>query len=355
MTQYSLLERTLSANLTWNRARIKFLSRFLIALIKVRTVNLVEIAVCFEAGAKVSSNYKRIQRFFRFFDFELPELARLILALMNLKPPFVLCLDRTEWQFGKRWLNVLMISVATDSVSIPLLWLVLEKKGCSNFEERKQLFEEYLKAFGSESIKYLCADREFADKAFLKYLGEEQIDFRIRLKQNAQITDKRGKRMRASKLLQTSRQNVILNCRRWRKLWNLKVAIAAVRREQNEFVIVVSSEASGEILPEYAVRWQIETLFGCLKRRGFCLEETHLKDGERVSKLLGLLNLAFCWSLLAGELVCRRRPIKLKKHGRLEKSVFRAGFDYLRRQLSRQTNNGQKQENRKLILLLSCT
>lgn len=355
MTEHSLLERTLAANLSWNKARIKFLARFLIALIRVRTVNLVEIAVCFDGRAQVSSNYKRIQRFFRGFDFELPELARLIPALMKLSPPFVLCLDRTEWQFGRRWLNVLMLSIATDSVSIPLLWIVPEKKGCSNFGERKQLFEEYLRVFGAESIKYLCADREFADKAFLKYLREEQINFRIRLKQNAQITDKRGRRMRAGKLLQTSRKDMILNCRRWRKLWNLRVAIAAVRREQNELVIVVSSEASGRILSEYAVRWQIETLFGCLKTRGFCLEETHLTDGERVSRLLGLLNLAFCWSLLAGKFVCQRKPLRLKKHKRLEKSVFRAGFDYLRRQLSRQTNSGQKQESRILILLLSCT
>lgn len=355
MTEYSLLERTLAANLSWNKARIKFLAGFLIALIRVRTVNLAEIAVCFEGRAGIASNYKRIQRFLRFFEIELPELARLTLALLNLEPPFVLCLDRTEWQFGKRWLNVLMLSIATDSVSIPLLWIVLEKKGCSNFGERKRLCEEYLKAFGASSIRYLCADREFADKAFLKYLREEKVNFRIRLKQNAQITDKRGRRMRASKLLQTSRRNVVLNCRRWRKLWNLKVAIAAVRREKNELVIVVSSESSGEILREYAVRWQIETLFGCLKTRGFCLEETHLTNGERVSRLLGLLNLAFCWSLLAGQLVCQRKPLKLKKHKRLEKSVFRTGFDYLRRQLSRPTNNGQRQENKKLILLLSCT
>ncbi len=201
MTQYSLLERTLTANLTWNQARIKFLVRFLIALIQVRTVNLTEIAVCFEGRACVASNYKRIQRFLRFFEIELPETARLIIALMNLEPPFVLCLDRTEWQFGRSWLNVLMISIATDSVSVPLLWLVLEKKGCSNNGERKQLLEEYLTVFGAESIKYLCADREFADKEFLKYLHEKQISFRIRLKQNAQITDKRGKRMRAGKLL----------------------------------------------------------------------------------------------------------------------------------------------------------
>ena len=44
MTQGSLLERTLATNLSWNRARIKFLASFLIALTQTRSVNLVRLA-----------------------------------------------------------------------------------------------------------------------------------------------------------------------------------------------------------------------------------------------------------------------------------------------------------------------
>ena len=40
MTEYSLLERTLAENLSWNRARIKFLAAFLLALFAAKTVNL---------------------------------------------------------------------------------------------------------------------------------------------------------------------------------------------------------------------------------------------------------------------------------------------------------------------------
>jgi len=39
MDIYSL-EQILAQNLTWNRARIKFLARFLVALFQVQTVNL---------------------------------------------------------------------------------------------------------------------------------------------------------------------------------------------------------------------------------------------------------------------------------------------------------------------------
>ena len=62
-------EQILAENLTWNRARIKFLARFLIALIQVQTVNLAKIACVFSSPAKVASNYKRVQRFLHFFQY----------------------------------------------------------------------------------------------------------------------------------------------------------------------------------------------------------------------------------------------------------------------------------------------
>ncbi len=66
MDIYSL-EQTLSKNLNWNRARIKFLARFLVALFQVQTVNLAKIACVFAGDAKIASNYKKLQRFLRFF------------------------------------------------------------------------------------------------------------------------------------------------------------------------------------------------------------------------------------------------------------------------------------------------
>jgi hypothetical protein len=64
-----LLEQILSQNLSWNRARIKFLARFLVALFQVQTVNLAKSACVFSGKAKIASNYKKLQRFMRFFRF----------------------------------------------------------------------------------------------------------------------------------------------------------------------------------------------------------------------------------------------------------------------------------------------
>ena len=54
------LETILQNHFTWNLARIKFLSEFIFALIKVKTVNWAEIAAAFFSPAKRESRYKRL-------------------------------------------------------------------------------------------------------------------------------------------------------------------------------------------------------------------------------------------------------------------------------------------------------
>ena len=84
------------------------------------------------------------------------------------------------------------------------------------------------------------------------------------------------------------------------------------------------------IIDDYAQRWGIETLFGIFKSRGFNLEDTHLTDSERLSRLFALLTIALCWAYRTGQWLSEQKPIKIKKHGRKAKSVFRYGFDHLR-------------------------
>src|SRR5207248_2850208 len=116
-----------------------------------------------------------------------------------------------------------------------------------------------------------------------------------------------------------------------RRVLREEVSLMGMRTTEGEYVIVASNVESDRILSDYALRWKIEALFGCLKSRGFCLEDTHVTERERLEKLLALLAVAYCWAYLAGAWLARVNPIKIKKHGRLAKSIFRHGFHYLRR------------------------
>jgi hypothetical protein len=97
------------------------------ALLRVKTINLVELATGFRSHAKMESSYQRLQRFFRDFDLDYPHLARVIVALMDIPQPWVLSLDLTEWSFGQVRFNILMLGVVDNGVPIPLAWQMLDK------------------------------------------------------------------------------------------------------------------------------------------------------------------------------------------------------------------------------------
>jgi hypothetical protein len=56
------------------------------------------------------------------------------------------------------------------------------------------------------------------------------------------------------------------------------------------------------------------------------LESTHLQDAERLGRMVALLTIALCWAFKTGEWLSQHNPIKIKKHGRKAKSIFRVGL-----------------------------
>ncbi len=116
-----------------------------------------------------------------------------------------------------------------------------------------------------------------------------------------------------------------------RKLWGKWLYVAALRLENGKLLIVVTNRQASRAIADYGKRWSIETLFGCFKSRGFCLEATHLFDAERLSRLIGLLTIGLCWAFKSGEWLAEQQPIEIKRHGRKAKSIFRYGLDHLRR------------------------
>ncbi len=107
------LKAVLAEHLPWHGARIDFLARFLLALFKVRSVNLAELATGFGGKAQVDSHYKRLQRFFRAFEIEPETWARLLVRLVPVgEGPWRLTLDRTHWRFGRVELNFLVLGIA---------------------------------------------------------------------------------------------------------------------------------------------------------------------------------------------------------------------------------------------------
>jgi hypothetical protein len=329
MNQVTRLRDRLRPHFAWHGARLSFVAAFLIALFRVKTVNFSELATAFSGKAQTDSHYKRLQRFFRHYEMDYAEIAEAVVALVAIPEPWVLSLDRTDWQFGNCVFNILMLGVVHDGVALPLVWCLLDKQGNSNSTERMDLFNQFLERFGDREIACLTADREFVGKDWFGYLLQDPLTpFRIRIRENHKLSDGRLSR-KVRGLFADVQVNQFKILRHKRRLWGHWVYVAATRLANGELLVVATQSAPKSAIADYAKRWGIETLFGMFKTRGFCLESTHLTDAERLSKLLALLSLALSWAILVGEWLHQHRPLKLKKHGRKAKSIFRYGLDHL--------------------------
>ena len=309
------LKGVLSEHLDWNGARLTFLAQFLLALFKVKTVNLAQLATALSGRAKVDSNYKRLQRFFRGFDLDQAMIARLVTGLLPIcEGQWYLTMDRTNWKFGRVDINILFLGIAYKGIAFPLLWTLLPKAGNSNLGERIALMERFLALFPAEKVAALLADREFVGKAWFDYLHARGIRFRIRVKDSTRVANLNGLPLNAWRYFGDLKVGEYRHLRNRRRVWGRSLYVVGMRLEHNEFLIVLTSDSPERALEDYARRWEIETLFACLKTRGFRFEDTHLTDPERVSKMVALLAIAFVWAHQTGEWLHEQRPIPLKKH-----------------------------------------
>ena len=167
----------------YRQSRLQTLSWLIIGLVNARTVNLSHLASQCSGSAQIAYSYRRLQRFFQYVTLEGDWLALAVVRLLKLKAPWVLCLDRTNWQIGRHEVNILMLAIATQRFRIPLMWTVLDKAGASNQCERIVLMRRYLALFGSGSIAWLLADREFIGGRWIKFLLENNVLFAIRVKE----------------------------------------------------------------------------------------------------------------------------------------------------------------------------
>jgi hypothetical protein len=234
MADIRLLERTLARNVAWNKARINFVAKFLVALIQVRSVNLAEVAGVFAGGALKGSHYKRIQRFLRSFELPYAAVAAFVLKLLDVPAPWALTLDRTDWYLGQTPLNILVLGVIYKGTAFPVLWAVLPQKGCSSTAARIALMDEFGRLFGFASIAYLCADREFIGKQWFSYLRRKGVACRIRVRVNTRITNARGRVVAARELFRHCRVGHGEVLRGARTIWGERWHVTGMRLPKGE-------------------------------------------------------------------------------------------------------------------------
>ena len=348
------LRKVIQSNFTGNKARLRYLTSLVTGMITASSVRLNKIALRLNTGAKHESNYRNLQRFFQKFQMDYEQYARFILSTLPKSGKFYLVIDRTNWKFGQKKINILMLGVIYRDNAIPLFWEMLDKGGSSDTEERKQILEKAVKVLGKQRIRALLADREFIGVKWFKYLMDEGIEFHIRMpKQIRRGSSLERGRKSINSLFRFLPQMNKLDYPKQVNILGYRLLVSGMKSNNGEYCVVVSSRNNIDSLTKYRKRWTIENMFGAFKTRGFNFEDTHLKDLERIKKLILVVGIAYFWSIMTGIWLDNINPIKLKNHGRKACSIFRKGFDYL----SFIINNilDYHDEFNRLTKLLSCT
>lgn len=328
MKHITKLEKLLQSHFKEDKRRIRFISLFVVSLIRVRSVKLSSLTSVFNPKVKEDSNYKRMQRFFRDFTIDYTMWAKFMVSALPVRS-FILTLDRTNWQFGKKDINILCLSIIYKNSSIPLCWDLLNKRGNSSFEERKEIISKAISILGKERIKCLIADREFGSGNFFRYLKKSSIEFHVRIKKTSIITKYKTKVSEVTSMISNFKAFKYIVIPGKKIVYNEEVYLSGMKTKGDDYMIIASSSLPEEAQGIYKQRWTIENLFGNMKTRGFNLEQTHMNKPERLKKLLALVALALLWCYLTGLWIEESIRIRIKNHGRKEKSTFRKGIDYL--------------------------
>lgn len=307
-------------------------SQIIMALIRERTVNLAKLSLfCNRTSNRQEARYRRLQRFIKQCPITQLMMARLIMGFF--KEPVLLAIDRTNWPFGTYEINILILSLVYKNYSFPLFWSFIPHKGASSIQDRITLMNHFIQAFGKEAIKAILGDREFIGVPWLNFLQQEDITYHIRLRKDITIARTKEDLICPKNLMNELKTLEKVDFPSKRRIGTKKhilhCFVSASRSPDNELVIVISNKEAEKSLERYKLRWGIETLFGCLKTRGFCLEDTHLKDSGKISNLFLLLSFSFFWAFKIGEWLHEQVPIKLKPHKRKSCSLFRYGLHAL--------------------------
>lgn len=315
-----------------DKRRLKLISHLIIGLLKVTQSSLSKWSKALPGEQQLDTKYKQLQRFARFFRFSPRLYAQVVWGLFGQEKVVYLTLDRSEWQMRGEWVQVVLVGIAHQGMSIPLLWQVLNRQGNTALATRKALlkcFDEWLDR-SQEQLIWWLADREYIGKAWFQELTARKMRFCIRLRKSVRV-HQGGKALKLAHLFTCTH---LRRLTKPRQVYGCKLYLAGQQLPNGDFFIIGSATKTRQLAAIYQKRWQVETLFAAYKSRGFNLQSCRVNQAKRIKTLLFLLSLAALWAIKTGLwLIAQGRKIPLKNFklqpAQKWKSLFRWGLDYL--------------------------
>lgn len=336
----------------WEIGDLKFaaLVFVLTCILKSRSCNLYRTADFAGNETSFRGNYARLLRFFAsgLGESLLRGVFRAVLRLgMQSGTPCCMAMDRTDWQSGDTWRNLLVIGLSFRGYLIPLVWVDIGHRGNSDVETRLALLDRLAAWWPAAEVPLktfpLVADREFAGEYWLLQIAKRGFSFVVRLKSNRQLNVWLNGQLRHK----TAKLRVIQRFLRRKRLESAEIVLAdeylshlvclpnTGTRDKDPYIYLLTNldepNRAGQL---YQLRWTIECCFGHLKSNGFDLEHQGFQREHQVEIVMAVLVLLYTLCVLGGLLhetqTVPRPNGGMKKYANGKKyrhrSMFRTGL-----------------------------
>jgi len=286
------LAEILRPGIDLSKSRLETLCLMMLGMVSARSVNLSHIACERPGTVQTASTCRWLQRFFQHVrlgeDWALP----LLIGLLGQHGSRLFARDRTNWQIGKSEVNFLVLALVSRRFRVPLLWTVIESRGCSDTAMRMTLIKRYLAYFPATTIRLLLADREFAGADWMEFLRKNNIPFAIRIRDNLRITTGEGHELTLRVRLRPARRSRVFRARPGSREdtapGHAPLLTIAARPLRDDWLIVVTNVEAQIALRTCRKRWAIKSLFGDARTRGLNMEDTRLTDPRKLGLLMSL-------------------------------------------------------------------
>ena len=314
--------------------------QILVWLLQVhRQVRIERLASSFPYPIKCESRRKKIQRFLISSNLSLsllwfPLIKKIISTQFKKDERLIITIDRTQWKNN----NISMVSVIWKKRALPIYWLLLSKKGSSNFYEQVATIRPVLRLL-KEYRLVIIGDREYRSTALALWLTKKKIDFVLRLNKSTLIKPrykkyqsldsldiKPGDRFLYNDVLvtennQKNRFNIVVY---WRRKYKNK-------QLPNPWYLLTNLKNKEEVIKIFAARGGIEAMFRDCKSGGYNLEGSQA-NVQRLTNLILLIALAYTASCLTGLKIRNTgyqeyiNRLKIKSQNRPRHSYFWTGL-----------------------------
>ncbi len=301
-------------NNTLSKNKLLFL-QILVWLLQVhKQVRIERLAAYLPIPILYESRRKKIQRFLvesclSLVLFWFPLIKLIVEREFKLGSRLILVLDRTQWEDK----NVFMISVVWRKRSLPVYWVLLEKKGSSNVKEQIALIRPVLKLFYEYELLIL-GDREFHGVELSYWLkkrnrtAKKPIYFAFRERKDVYIrrSKKNQKRFQDLKLtpgVKVFEKNIFVTKKKGFGRFNVLAYQKRKYKNYNEeepWFILTNLDDASEVIKYYKMRMGIEAMFRDYKSGGYNLEGSKANI-HRLTNLILLIAIAYTVSALKGK------------------------------------------------------